>query len=130
MADLQQLTPWILGLLAMAIGWLFKTVIQLGKDVVAIQTAFKFYVENKSKGAAMVLDSDNPTPPDMRILLRKYQNNTASKAEVDELKVWLRGLIGNPQVSKSERSAAIDILSSMGAMKILDREKAKANHGH
>lgn len=69
MTDLKELTPWLLGLIAMALGWLFKTVIQLGKDVVAVQTAFKYYLDNKTKGAAMVLDSDNPTPPDVRKFL-------------------------------------------------------------
>lgn len=73
MADWQTLTPWFLGLIATAIGWLFKSVIQLGKDVIAIQTAFKFYVDNKAKGAAMVLDSPNPTPEDMRKLPQSTQ---------------------------------------------------------
>lgn len=128
MADLKELTPWILGLIATAVAWLFKSEIQQGKDIVALQTAFKYYLDSKSKGAAMVLDSDNPTPPDMRILLKKYSNNTASKEEVNELKVWLKGLIESNEASKSERSAALDILSGMGAMKILDG--GKRNYGH
>lgn len=123
MTDLKELTPWLLGLIAMALGWLFKTVIQLGKDVVAVQTAFKYYLDNKTKGAAMVLDSDNPTPPDVRILLKKYYECTASKDEIDELADWLEAFIKTPGVPKSERSAAIDVLSGMGAIKILERRK-------
>ena len=127
MATLGELTPYLLGLLATAVAWLFKTVIQLGKDVVAIQTAFKFYLEQKSKGAAMVLDSPNPTPPDMRVILRRYYAGTATKEDLKELREWLSSVIEDEAVKKSERSAAIDILSSMNAMKILERAHA---HGH
>ena len=123
-----ELTPVFLGLLAAAVAWLFKTVIQQGKDVVRIETAFKYYLEEKSKGAAMVLDSPNPTPPDMRILLRKYYAGMATKAEVDQLKQWLSDFIEDQSVKKSERSAALDILSSIDAIKILER--ANYAHGH
>lgn len=130
MADLKELTPWILGLLSLAVSWLFKSVVEMGKDIVAIQTACKYYFERTGKGAAMVLDSPNPTPDNVRQLLRRYSNGTASAEDVQELKAWLKELIATSDASKVERSAAIDILSSMGAMKILDREKSKASHGH
>ena len=121
MADLKELTPWFLGLIAAAIGWLFKTVIQLGKDVVAIQTAFRIYLEGTAKGAARVLDSPNPTPPAMRILLRKYERKELTEDERDTLKEWLRDLKNAPDADKSERSAAVQLLASMEAMKALGR---------
>ena len=128
MTDLKELTPWILGILTMAVGWLFRTVIQQGKDIVGIQTALKIYFEGTAKGAARVLDSPNPTPPEMRQLLRKYYEHEANESECKELKAWLRGVVDDPGSPKSERSAAIDILSAWDAMKILFPTKAK--HGH
>lgn len=121
MAEIQSLTPYFLGLLATAVAWLFKTVIQQGKDTVALQTAFKYYVESKAQGAAKVLDSPNPTPPEMRELLRRYYSGTATEAENKELRQWLKALIDSPESPKSERSAALDILAAMGTMKILTR---------
>lgn len=128
MADLKELTPVVLGLLTMAVGWLFKTVIQQGKDIVGIQTALKIYFEGTAKGAARVLDSPNPTPPEMRQLLRKYYEHEASESERSELKTWLVGVIHDPKSPKSERSAAIDILAAWDAMKILFPTRTK--HGH
>jgi hypothetical protein len=105
----------------MAIAWLFKSVIQLGKDVVAIQTAFRIYLEGTSKGAARVLDSPNPTPPQMRVLLRKYERKELTEEERGDLKQWLRELKNAPDADKSERSAAVQLLASMEAMKALNR---------
>ena len=121
MADVQSLTPYFLGLLATAVAWLFKTVIQQGKDTVALQTAFKYYIESRAQGAAKVLDSPNPTPPEMRQLLKRYREGTATEAENKELRQWLKTLIDNPTSPKSERSAALDILAAMGTLKLLTR---------
>lgn len=121
MADLTSIQPYLLGALATAVGWLFKTAIQSGKDIVALQTAFRIYVEGTAKGAARVLDSPNPTPPAIRILLRKYERKELSSAEQDELKQWLRELKNAPDADKSERSAAVQLLASMEAMKALGR---------
>ena len=121
MADVHSLTPYFLGLLATAVAWLFKTVIQQGKDTVALQTAFKYYIESKAQGAAKVLDSPNPTPPELRKLLRRYYEGQSTEAENKELRQWLRTLIDNPESPKSERSAALDILTAMGTMKLLTR---------
>jgi hypothetical protein len=123
MADANTVIPWILGLLTMAVGWLFKTVIQHGKDVAVIQTALKFYFEGTAKGAAKVLDSPNPTPEEVRVLLRRYYRNEATEDECQELQVWLREMVDDPKYPKSERSAAIDILSAMKAMQILSRRR-------
>jgi hypothetical protein len=118
----------VVGLLATAVAWLFKSHIQQGKDIVGIQTALKIYFEGTAKGAAKVLDSPNPTPPAMRQLLRKYYEHQASESECQELKAWLRGVVDDPKSPKSERSAAIDILSAWDAMKILF--PARPKHGH
>lgn len=123
MADSNAVTPYVIGLIAAAVAWLFKTVIQLGKDVAVIQTAFRIYLDGTAKGAAKVLDSPNPTPENMRVLLRKYYQNQATEDERSELQDWLRELVDDPKYPKSERSAAIDILSAMKAMKILTRQR-------
>lgn len=122
-------TTAVVGLIAAAVGWLFKTVIQLGKDVVKIQTAFSIYVEGTAKGAAKLLDSPNPTPDEMRVLLRKYYQGKATDAEERELRAWLRNMVEDPKYPKAERSAAIDILSAFDAMKILGPTRtAHGNH--
>ena len=121
MADLNSIQPYLLGALVTAVGWLFKTAIQTGKDVVALQTAFKIYVEGTAKGAARVLDSPNPTPPEMRVLLRKYERKELTDDERTQLKQWLRELKNAPDADKSERSAAVQLLASMEAMKALSR---------
>lgn len=123
MADLNTVQPYFWALIAGAVGWLFKTVIQLGKDVVAIQTAFKFYMETTAKGAAKVLDSPNPTPPEMRVLLRKYRNGEITKEDKERMRCWLTDLVNDPTCPKSERSAAIDILAAMDTVKLLPRRR-------
>ena len=128
MADVNALTPVLLGLLTMAVGWLFKTVIQYGKDIVGIQTALKIYFEGTAKGNAKVLDSPNPTPPEMRVLLRRYYEHEATETECQQLKAWLRSVVDNPATPKSERSAAIDILSAWDAMKILFPRSKRGHH--
>lgn len=119
MADIHSITPYLLGLISAAVAWLFKSMIQYGKDLVALQTAFKIYVEGTGKGAARVLDSPNPTPPEIRALLRKYERKELTDPERDELKQWLRELKNAPDADKSEKSAAIQLLVSMEAMKAL-----------
>lgn len=121
MAEIKDITPYFFGLIAAAIAWLFKSTIQYGKDLVALQTAFKIYVEGNAKGAARVLDSPNPTPPEMRILLRKYERKELSDEERIQLKQWLKDLKNAPDADKSERSAAVQLLASMEAMKALSR---------
>lgn len=123
MAEMKDITPYFFGLVAAAIAWLFKSTIQHGKDVVALQTAFRIYVEGTAKGAARVLDSPNPTPPEIRVLLRKYERKELTVDERAKLKEWLRDLKDAPDADKSERSAAVQLLASMEALKAL-------RHGH
>jgi|SRR5688572_15767670 len=129
MTDFKDLTPIVVGLLSASVAWLFKTVIQQGKDLTAVQTALKIYFEGTAKGAAKVLDSPNPTPEHMRVLLRKFYQNHATEPEKDELRNWLKQLCNDPKAPKSERSAAIDILAAFDAMKVLNRRgKASGHH--
>lgn len=119
------LTPYILAALSVLIalvGWLAKRSVAQGEAIVAIQTAFKIYLEGTSKGAARVLDSPNPAPPEMRTLLRKYQRKELTDEERGQLRQWLRDLKDAPDAPKSERSAAVQLLASMEAMRALSRE--------
>lgn len=119
MPDAGSVQPYLLGLLSAAVAWLFKTVIQYGRDLVALQTAFKIYLEGTAKGAAKVLDSPNPTPPEIRVLLKKYRRKELDGEERERLKEFLKELTRSPDADKSERSAAIQLLASMEAMKAL-----------
>lgn len=121
MPDLNTIQPYVFAGLAAAIAWLFKTAIQTGKDIVAIQTTLKFYFEYQAKGAAKVLDSDNPTPPEIRPLLKRYYRDEATESDKEEIKVWLHCLIEDPKSPKSERSAALDILSAMESIAMLPK---------
>lgn len=118
-------TTVIVGLISAAVGWLFKTTIQLGKDFVELRTAFKYYLERTSKGAAMVLDSPNPTPPDIRELLRRHVDGAAlNGGERERLVTYLKELRSNTTAHKSERNAAIQLLAAMETMRMV----AKGNH--
>lgn len=120
MTATETLTPYILsvlGVLIAVIGWLCKQSIQQGKDIVAVQTAVRFYLETVGKGAAMVLNSPNPTPKPMQELLRKYVENHLTDAERNELRAWLKEITQDPHADKAKFSAAIQILGAMGAQK-------------
>lgn len=109
----------IIGLLATAIAWLFKTVIQHGNRLTAMETAFKFFLERSASGAAKVLDSPNPTPAEMRELLRKFRNKTISKREQEQLIAFLHGQTRDTSLPKSRQSAAWQMLTSIETLELL-----------
>ncbi|HWT01173.1 MAG TPA: hypothetical protein VN256_13070 [Pyrinomonadaceae bacterium] len=114
------LTPYIIAASMAVIGlltWLVKQVIQFGKDIVKLETAFKYYLENTGKGAAMVLDSPNPTPDNIRVLLRKHQEGALSEEERQQLMNYLKRLKDDYTCPKSERNAAIQLLAAMQTMR-------------
>lgn len=125
MADLNTVIPWILGLLATAVAWLFKTVIQQGKDQVALQTAFKYYIEGVGKGSAMVLDKPNPTPPEISKLFRKYYDHGSdlTAAERERLKSYLRKIIDDPLAKPGDRQAAVHLYVGMDTLAKLTGNK-------
>lgn len=139
MADIK-IADAVLGLIAMAVAWLFKQAIESGKERVGLQKdverlqkelndtqkdlnhmerAFQHYLERTGKGAAMVLDSPNPTPPEIRILLKKHVDGSLSAEERQCLISYLRRLKDDTNVSKSERSAAFQLLAAMETMKMI-----------
>lgn len=122
MADVN-ITNALLGLVTIAVGWLFKTTIQHAKDLVAIQTAFKMYVEGVGKGAAMVLDKPNPTPPEISRIYKKWyaHEEPLTAAEKTELKEYLQRYIEDPSTKASDRSAAMQLLVGMEAINLITR---------
>lgn len=112
-------TTAIIGLMAAAIGWLFKTVIQYGNRLTAVETAFKFYLERSATGAAKVLDSPNPTPPEMRELLKKFRRKTISPQEQQELVDFLRRQIKDASLPKYEQSSYWQMLTSIETLELL-----------
>jgi len=121
-------TPYVLtgwALIVGLVGWLIKEQIKQGKDLVILQTAFRIYVETKLGGAAKVLDSPNPTPPEIRLLLRQWQQGTLDAEGRETLISWARAVRDNPARSRSERNAATDVLASIKALKFLDQYRLK-----
>lgn len=94
---------------------------KLGKDMIAIQSAIKYYFETTAKGAAMVLDSDNPAPPEIRALLQKHaKGNLTENGERQQLMAWLRKTYKDEKAVKGERATALAMLAAVGALKRLE----------
>lgn len=122
-----------LTLLIAVVGYLVKESISQGKlsvgferDIRALveghkelKGALKYYLESVGKGAAILLDTPNPTPPDMQVLLRKHVDGTLDDDERARLTVWLRSVYRDDHLTRSERSAAVTLLASIEAIKRL-----------
>lgn len=112
-------TTAAIGLIAAAVSWLFKTTIQHGNRLIAIETALRFFLERSASGAAKVLDSPNPTPPEMRTLLKKFRDHSINEREREELIAYLRSVARDKSVPKSEQSAAWQMLTSIETLELL-----------
>lgn len=107
----------LVGLITLAVAYLFKSNIQYGKDIVKLQTVFEYYIERQTKDAAIRLEQvNNPTPPDKQKLLQKYRYGIITKEELASLVVWLKTLDTNPDANSAERSAALQLLTGMETM--------------
>ena len=130
-------TPYILagvGLLSGLIAWLFKHLLweplqKVIKDVgdltlnmVAVQTSLRYYLDTTGKGAATVLDTPNPTPPQMSVLLKKYKAGTLTDEEKPVLTEWLRQVIRDPH-EVGKRGAALSLLAAIGGMERLQASR-------
>lgn len=126
---MQTATPFLLialTVLIAVVGYLVKESIAQGKlsvgferDIRELRGVLRYYLESVGKGAAVLLDQPNPTPPDMQILLRKHVHGTLSNEERGRLTVWLRSRYVDDSVPRSERSAAVTLLASIEAIKRL-----------
>lgn len=124
--DFNPINSSVIGLIALAIGWLFKNSIQYGKDITRLQTVFEFYIGRQTKDAAIRLETvNNPTPPEMQLLLQKYRNDVITKEELGQLVDWLKTLDKNPDADPAERSAALQLLTGMLTVSLLDKPKKK-----
>lgn len=113
-----------LALIGAAVAWLFKSSIQYGKDIAVLQNTIEYYIKKSVAGAAVVLDSPNPAPMEIRILLRKQVNGDLDDpAERDKLVAYLAQVIDDPNSPKSEKSAAFTMLNGMEAAKLLNPPK-------
>jgi len=122
----ETLTPYVLALLTLVVGvqaWMIKRSIAHGEELATIRTSLKIYLEMKGAGAAMVLDSPNPTPPEIRDLLRKYQRGELGRPEeYNQLISYLTTLKDARDASKSEKSAAYDLLSAMEGLENMKKK--------
>ena len=132
---MEKWTPYItigivtfLGLIAWAFKKLFYEPLQKAltdldeaqEDIVVLETSFKFYLNAQAKGAAMVLDSPNPTPPQIRLLLQKQQaGQPLTNNEREELVNYLRDLKNDVTAPKSERNAAIQLLATIETLRLV-----------
>lgn len=120
---MEKWTPFILfGLVGLSglFTWIIKSLIKYGNDITAIQTTLEIYLKARIKGEALVLDSPNPTPPEMRIFLRRLREETITPEEQRKLENWLRSVRNDPNAGKTERSSANEILASMKALGYLE----------
>lgn len=119
-------TPYLLAGFALAIGWLFKSSIQYGKDIIRLQTVFEYYIDRQTKDAAIRLEQvNNPTPPEMQELLQKYRYETINQEEHGKLVDWLKTLDKNPDADPAERSAALQLLTGMTTVVLFGKSKRK-----
>ena len=120
------LTPYILALLTLLSGagtWLFKQTIQHGKDLASIRTALSFYFAEKGKGAAVILEaSTNPTPDEVKTLLRKYRQRSLDNGEMAKLEIYLRDI---SRTNAEKFAAAQEMLAILGAQQRLEREMSR-----
>ena len=101
------------------LGWIVKSLIQLGRDYERLRTVVEYYVERESKDAAKRLDIPNPAPPEIRILLQKHiQGETLNDDERPLLVTWLHEAGSNPMTDSSERAAALKLLTGIATMKM------------
>jgi LAS superfamily LD-carboxypeptidase LdcB len=119
-----------IGLLALAVTWLFKQVIQHGNDVTGLKKdvdhfnlTLKLHLEIMAKGAAKTLDSPNPTPEYIRVLLRKFYDDRRpdlNELEERELRKWAESLLNDPQADKEEKGLALLLYSGLTTIKRMD----------
>lgn len=122
---MHDLTPFILlglSLLAGWAAWLSKRVISHGELLAVV----KFYFESKGVAAAAVLNSDNPTPPEIRRLLTRIEKReTLARSEMDKVETFLRTLAIDPEADRTEKAAALEFLLSMTSLSMIERLKRK-----
>lgn len=117
MIETGSLQPYVLAGLGAAVAWLFKTIIQIGKDIVQLQTAFEYYIENAGKAAAIKLATPNPTPPEIRLLLDKFSRGILQDDERQILIDWARAESNDLTEDRDKRSAARQLLAALGSQK-------------
>lgn len=125
---MEHLTPYILftlGLLSAVLGFVIQDHFKVRERVARIETAITIYFDQKGKGAAMILDSPNPTPEPIRKLLRKHVNGTLSSDEREFLVGYLKRLVSDPGTPRAEFSPANDLLAAMVA-----KQKLKPDNEH
>lgn len=117
--DFTSWTTYLQAALAATLAWVVKTMIQLGKDQVKLETVIQYYVERQTKDAAIRLDIPNPAPPDIRRLLQKHiQGEVLTDEERPLLSTWLQNMGTNPEADAAERSAALQMLTGIKTEKL------------
>lgn len=116
--DFNDWTTYVKAGVAGIIGYLLKTVVEQGKDIAAI----KYYIERRTKDAAEVLNTPNPTPRDMKALLDKHiKGGTLASDERVDLINWLRTVSKGSDTSK--RGAAMQFLTGLETARRMNTRK-------
>lgn len=112
--DFTSWTTYLQGALAAVLAWIVKSVIELGKNQVKLQTVVEYYVERQTRDAAIRLETvSNPTPLWAQELLQKYRHGTLGDDERQRLVAWMKTLPDDPTADAAERSAALQMLTGI-----------------
>ena len=122
--DFSSWATYLSASLAAVLAWIVKTLIQQGKDQTRLQTVVEYYIQRQTVDAAVRLDIPNPAPPEIRELLQKHiQGETLTNEDRPRLVTWLKEVGTNPDADSSERSAALQLLTGIKTVKLLEGKK-------
>ncbi len=128
-----QLTPYlplILGSIITLQVWLVKRSFDQEKKHDLLQQAFKFYIENAGKGAAILLNTPNPAPDHIRPLLDNYVREKLTPSEREILLKWAREVAQDNNAPRDERGIAFQLVATLGAEKRIPDERNKTYAAH
>lgn len=116
--DFHEWTTWALGIAAGMLAWVFKTTVEQGKDIAAI----KYYIEHRTMDAAAVLNTPNPTPQDIKVLLKKHnQRKDMTEGERQDLYEWLKMMTKSTDTAK--RGAAMQMITGLETLPLMSKAK-------
>ena len=105
---MNQWTPYILAGVGL-VAYVLKQLVSQGNRITAIEAS----IETASKGAAMILNSANPAPPEIRNLLRIHSREKLTEDQRNQLMAWLRAHIDDQTAPRDERGVSLQLLGGL-----------------
>lgn len=116
-------TPIILLLIGLQV-WIVKRSFQQERDLDLLEQAFKFYVDNAGKGAAVILNRPNPVPEKIQPLLRAHIDGRLKDPEQKQtLLEWAKSTALDKTLPRDERGVAYTLVGAIGAVRKLPDHK-------